>query len=362
MPASFYPLVAIALVTLACGASGETSIFSRSTVSEVVSRIEEGVVHISMINRRRVRNNIVSTGSGCIMREDGLILTNAHVVLGQQDIHDIIVSLSDGEKFIATVLRLDEIHDLAFIQIDAGRKLKPLILGNSKGLKRGEWVLTLGSPLTLSKTVTIGIVSTPDREGVDIGLDGNHIKYIQTDAHITFGNSGGPLSNLDGQVIGINSLVVTNGISFAIPIEYVKQFLAEHLKLQADESIAPYESHVCDAGTSEKNKKKLYMGMSMVGLTQELLHEIDFQLYSSGRAGGRLHWALSGGVFIGQVQIHSPAFLAGLRHSDIITRINENAVYSVKNVFEVLCNNQAGYLHVEVLREGSYYAVDIIPE
>ena len=346
------------------GGRGALSLFSRSTVSDVVAGIEEGVVHIAMVNKIRRYHSRVSEGSGCMLTEDGLVLTNAHVVLGDQRTHDIVVGLSSGEKFDAKVLKIDEVHDLALLQIDAGRPLKPLQLGSSKGLRRGEWVLTLGSPLTLSKTVTIGIVSTPDRRGADIGLDGNEIQYIQTDAAITFGNSGGSMADLDGRVIGINSLVVTNGISFALPIEYAKEFLAQHLQLQVEESISlsHVSEHVCDADTSEKNKQRLYLGVSMVALTEDLLDEIDFQLYSSGRAAGPVHAALKGGVLIGQVQLHSPAFLAGLRQADVITRINQQHISSVKQVFQALCDNDREHLHLEVLREGSYHAVDIMPE
>ncbi|XP_063920356.1 serine protease HTRA2, mitochondrial-like [Zophobas morio] len=161
---------------------------------------------------------ITSTGSGFVINENGWALTNAHVVLEQpQSIINVITY--DGLAYTATVEHVDISKDLALIKINCDRKLPTLEFGSSKDAIVGEWVIALGSPLSLTNSVSVGIVSSINRSAEDIGLRNYPMTYIQTDASITFGNSGGPLVNLDGHVIGINNLRLTAGICFAIPVD-----------------------------------------------------------------------------------------------------------------------------------------------
>lgn len=168
-------------------------------------------------------------GSGFIISEDGYILTNTHVVAGASDIY---VTFTNGQEYEADVIGTDARTDVALIKIDA-QNLKPLPIGTSSTLKKGQWVLAIGSPFGLESTVTSGIVSAINRD------TGDYLPFIQTDVAVNPGNSGGPLLNLNGEVVGINSQIVSRsggfmGISLAIPIDeamrVVKQ-LKEHGKV-----------------------------------------------------------------------------------------------------------------------------------
>lgn len=153
-------------------------------------------------------------GSGFFISADGYILTNNHVVV---DATDIYVTLTDGREFKAKVIGTDERTDVALIKIEA-KDMTPLVIGDPKKLKKGQWVLAIGSPFGLDSTVTSGIVSA-------IGRDtGEYLPFIQTDVAVNPGNSGGPLINLEGEVVGINSQIISRsggfmGISLAIPID-----------------------------------------------------------------------------------------------------------------------------------------------
>ncbi len=154
-------------------------------------------------------------GSGFIVDSSGIIITNYHVVEGATRLR---VGLDSGEQFIGRVVGVDEETDLAVVRVTAPRPLPTVKLGDSEAIEVGDWVLALGSPFELDRTVTAGIISTKERESRSSSI----VRFIQTDAAINRGNSGGPLVNMDGEVIGINSQIATstgdyNGIGFALP-------------------------------------------------------------------------------------------------------------------------------------------------
>ncbi|KAM6941012.1 serine protease HTRA3a [Lycodopsis pacificus] len=200
-------------------------------IADVVEKIAPAVVHIELFIRHPLfgRHVRLSSGSGFIVTHSGVIVTNAHVVTTAAAVtgRQLRVQLHDGDAYEASVRDLDKKADIATIKIDPQRKLPVLPLGRSADLRPGEFVVAIGSPFALQNTVTTGIVSTTQRDGKELGIKDSDIDYIQTDAIINFGNSGGPLVNLDGEVIGINTLKVTAGISFAIPSDRIRRFLTE---------------------------------------------------------------------------------------------------------------------------------------
>jgi serine protease Do len=172
---------------------------------------------------------VFAVGSGFIVDNKGFIITNEHVV---KDSTKVTIRLQNGEQYVARIVGTDEETDLAVLKIDAGKDLPTLKFGDSAAIQVGDWVLAIGSPFGLEQTVTAGIISKVQRE---TPVSSPFQKFIQTDASINRGNSGGPLVNLNGDVIGINSQIATsdgnsNGIGFALPsneANYVyKQILA----------------------------------------------------------------------------------------------------------------------------------------
>src|SRR6266403_3584374 len=179
--------------------------------------------------RRQQRRPTRGVGSGFIVSPKGYILTNNHVI---EDATRIIVGLQSGEKYRGKVVGVDQETDVAVIKIEAAQDLPTVTLGDSNAAQVGDWVLAVGSPFGLEQTVTAGIISKKERETPS--ANSNFQRFIQTDAAINRGNSGGPLVNMRGEVIGINSQIATstgdyNGIGFALPSNEAS-FVYEQIK------------------------------------------------------------------------------------------------------------------------------------
>ncbi|XP_034058365.1 serine protease HTRA3-like [Gymnodraco acuticeps] len=219
-------------------------------IADVVEKIAPAVVHIEMFIRHSLFSHHVrlSSGSGFIITPSGVIVTNAHVVTtdaiatvtGRPQLR---VQLYNGDAYEAVVRHVDRKADIATIKVNPQKKLPVLSLGRSAGLRPGEFVVAIGSPFALQNTVTTGIVSTAQRDGKELGIKDSDMDYIQTDALINYGNSGGPLINLDGEVIGINTLKVAAGISFAIPSDRISRFLTESQPKHSKSQRSKAEQH-----------------------------------------------------------------------------------------------------------------------
>jgi len=167
-----------------------------------------------------------SLGSGFIFSKEGFIITNQHVIA---DAEKITVRLSDRREFIGQIIAEDEEQDLAVIKIPPNDDLPVARLGDSERTEIGEWAIAIGNPFGLDRTVTVGVISATGRS--DLGLSGKE-GFFQTDASINFGNSGGPLLNVSGKVIGINTAIIATGqgIGFAIPINTAKALIRKWIE------------------------------------------------------------------------------------------------------------------------------------
>ncbi|XP_054708172.1 serine protease HTRA2, mitochondrial-like [Uloborus diversus] len=314
-----------------CFARDENKASPRSMfnfLADVVEKTAPSVVYIEINARHPVtrRKIPISNGSGFIVKSDGLILTNAHVVSHHGH---VVVKLYDGRELDGVVENLDTETDLATVRVKA-KNLPELPLGQSAKLRAGEFVIALGNPLTLSHTITAGVVSAANRQGKEIGL---HKKsdYIQTDAAINVGNSGGPLVNLDGEAIGINTMKVTEGISFAIPSDQAIDFLKRTEAKQATWN--PFNKN---ASSSQKQK---YLGITMLTLTPTIVQELRERNPSFPN--------VDHGVMVWRVMLGSPSFEHGIQPGDVITKINGKDVFSASDVYSFLNSEDVLNLHVK---------------
>jgi serine protease Do len=251
-------------------------------------------------DRERVRRG---AGSGFIIDPDGYILTNEHLVEGA---HRITVRLADGRTLRATRVGTDPETDVALLKVDAGGPLPVATLGDSDQLRVGEWVVAIGNPLAYERTVTVGIVSFIGRKLFNTSLD----RYIQTDAAINFGNSGGPLINTQGEVVGINSAVSSRAanIGFAVPINQATAILPQ---LREDGRVS--------------------RGFIGVGL-----RDVDADLQRS------LNLLSSSGALVQDVPEGSPGARAGLRPYDVIVAVDGRAVSGNDELIQLISARTPG--------------------
>jgi serine protease Do len=314
--------------------------------ADVVERINPAVVNIDATargegRRRRGRTSIPDppdgpfefgprsdrdgphrgAGSGFIIDADGSILTNNHVI---DRAERIIVKLSDGRTVRARTIGADPDTDIALIKIDGQAGLPVAPLGDSASLRMGEWVCAIGNPLGYEHTVTVGVVSFLGRKLFDMSLD----NYIQTDAAINFGNSGGPLINVRGEVIGINAAISSraSSIGFAVPINGAAAILPQ---LRARGRVS-----------------RGYMGVA--------LRDVDSELERS------LSLTVSHGAMVQDVTDGSPADRAGLRPYDIVVSLDDAAIGNEDQLIrEIAARTPGSPAKLRVVRDGHDQTVTV---
>lgn len=234
----------------------------------------------------------ISQGSGFLVSADGYILTNNHVVKNSNEIN---IKLNDGREFQGKIIGADEATDVALLKIEADN-LPFLKLGNSDALQVGQWVVAIGNPLGLQASLTVGVASAKGRSNLDIARIED---FIQTDAAINRGNSGGPLLDLDGEVIGINTAIATNygnggylGIGFAIPSNMAR--------------------HVMEQLIATGSVSRGYIGLILQEVDSDLAQAFGLQKVE--------------GAIVAEVLKDSPAEKAGIKQGDIILKFNQSQV------------------------------------
>jgi serine protease Do len=261
------------------------------------------------------------SGSGFIVDRDGYILTNNHVIEGADR---ITVTLADGRVFRGEVVGADPAIDVALVHIPNAHDLPEAPLGNSDELRAGEWVCAIGNPLGYVHSVTVGVVSFIGRKLFDQSLD----DYIQTDAAINFGNSGGPLINAEGEVVGINSAINSraSNIGFAVPINQAVAILPQL--------------------RSRGRVSRGFIGINLVDVTPGLQRALNLTVHQ--------------GAMVQDVTPQSPAERAGLRPYDVIVEVEGQPVRSNQELVREVSARQPGTVtRLEVVREGRKQAMSV---
>lgn len=309
----------------------------------VAEQTVKGVVHVKTVsesetaynpfyeffygNRGRPRK-VLAFGSGVILSQDGYIVTNNHVIEGAENIEII---LDDKRTFTAKLIGLDPNTDLALLKVEA-EGLSPVPYGNSDEVRLGQWVLAIGNPFNLTSTVTAGIISA---KGRSIGILGGNYKiesFLQTDAALNHGNSGGALVNTDGELIGITSAIVSttgeySGNSFAIPVEIVKKVVAD---------LKEYG-----------RVQRAILGVSINDVTAKLVEDKNLETIE--------------GVYISSVSEGGAASEAGIKDGDVVLSINGVNVNTVAELQERFSRYRPGdRVPILIKRKGKTKQYDVV--
>jgi len=330
----------------------------RTLITEAVKVVSPAVVGINVLQIQQYRSRnwlfddpffrhffpetreqvVKGLGSGFLISSDGYIVTNEHVV---NQAAQIVVTLPDGKKYDAELVASDYISDIALLKIDAKEQLPFVTLGNSDDLMIGEWAIAFGNPFGLfdmgQPSVSQGIISATDR---DFGRQNDSRVYkdmIQTDAAINSGNSGGPLVNSLGEVIGINTFIFSGsertgtsiGLGFAIPINRAKKIIRE---------LREYG----------RVNRRFRTGLEIEDVTYTLARYLGLRT--------------TDGVIISDVESNSPASRAGFKIGDVVVEINDQTIQNKLDVWEVIDNLDAkggDILNLKIIRKNKYLNIPL---
>jgi serine protease Do len=298
-----------------------------TALADLAERMKPGLVHVRVRRGAQAEETPQdpgeqrSTGSGFIVDPSGLVVTNAHVVSGAEQIQ---VRLADGRRFAGKLVGLDSRVDLALVRITGATELVVLPVGDSNRVRVGEFVLALGHPFGLEQSVSLGIVS---RKGAPLTVAAPGFDFIQTDAAINPGNSGGPLVNMAGEVVGVNSMAARNGsIGFAIPSTLVKMLLPQ----------------LASKGKVEWG----WLGVSIAEVTEE---DVD-----------RLKLREPRGVLVRAVMPGEPADQGGVRADDVIVGIDGTTLAGPRDLQRLVSSTPVGTkVRVALMRAGRETEVEV---
>lgn len=310
-----------AVVSIRVKGSGQSSLFDGDDDDQSANHFKDDFLERFFgLPKRNSSEEVVSgQASGFLISPDGDILTNSHVV---KNMSKITVILNNGKEYPAKVIGYDTNTDVALVKIDA-QNLPYLQLGNSDDLEVGQWVAAIGNPLGLQASLTKGVVSAKGRNNLDLTRIED---YIQTDAPINRGNSGGPLLDMEGKVIGMNTAIVTSmatggymGIGFAIPSNLLQSVVSDLKK--------------------DGNFKRGYIGVT--------LQQMDDDLATA------FHMESSRGALVAEVAKDSPASKGGLQRGDIITKYNGTQVNNIASLRNAISLMKPGSkVDLSILRDG----------
>ncbi|XP_057439365.1 putative protease Do-like 14 isoform X2 [Lotus japonicus] len=303
--------------------------FGRDTIANAAAKVGPAVVNIAVPQGFHGVTTGRSIGSGTIINQDGTILTCAHVVVDFQGARSstkgkIEITLQDGRTFEGILVNADLHSDIAIVKINSETPLPEAKLGSSSRLRPGDWVIAMGCPLSLQNTVTAGIVSCVDRKSSDLGFSGLPRDYLQTDCAVNMGNSGGPLVNMDGEVVGVNIMKVlaADGLSFSVPIDSVCKII-EHFKKRG-RVVRPW------------------LGLRMLDLNEMIIAQLKKRDASFPN--------VSKGILVPMVTPGSPGDRAGFRPGDVVIEFDGKPVESMKEVIEVMSDRVGVPMKVVVKR------------
>ncbi len=269
---------------------------------------------------------VSSLGSGFVIDSSGLIVTNNHVIEGADE---IIVNFTDGSKLkVVKILGHDPKTDLALLKVEPKAPLKAASFGDSAKMRVGDWVMAIGNPFGLGGTVTVGVISATKR---DIN-SGPYDDFLQTDAAINRGNSGGPLFNMDGEVIGVNTAIISPtggsiGIGFAVPSNSALQVL----------------NQLKQFGETRRG----WLGVHVQNVTDEIAQSLGLKE--------------NGGALVASVAPDSPAAVAGLKPSDVILEFDGQHVDTMRDLPRAVASTPVGKtINVEISRDGEHMHLDVV--